>query len=95
MEYNRERKVMPELSRFLGIVIRMFASDHNPPHFHAIYNEYEAQFSISPLEVIKGKLPPRIQSLVIEWAAINQKELLNNWRNLQAKKETNKIKPLV
>lgn len=61
---------MPEISRFLGIVIRMFASDHNPPHFHAIYNDYEAQFSIELLEMIKGKLPPRIHGIVIEWASI-------------------------
>ena len=86
---------MPEISRFLGIVIRMFASEHNPPHFHAVYNEFEAQFSIDPLEIIEGKLPPRINGIVIEWASIHQKELLRNWKNLRDKQPTKKIKPLV
>ena len=86
---------MPEISRFLGIVIRMFASEHNPPHFHAIYNEFEAQFSINPLEVIKGELPPRIHGIVIEWASINQKALLSNWESLQNSQQIKKIKPLV
>lgn len=86
---------MPEISRFLGIVIRMFASEHNPPHFHAIYNEFEAQFSIDPLEMIEGKLPPRIHGIVIEWASIYKKEILQNWKNLRNKQPTNKIKPLV
>ena len=86
---------MLEISRFLGIVIRMFASEHNPPHFHAIYNKFEAQFSIDPLEIIEGKLPPRIHGIVIEWASIHQKEILQNWQNLRDKQPTKKIKPLV
>ena len=86
---------MPEISRFLGIVIRMFASEHNPPHFHAIYNEFEAQFSIDPLDIIKGKLPSRIHGIVVEWASIHQKELLQNWNNLRDRQPTKKIKPLV
>lgn len=57
---------MPELSRFLGIVIRMFYGDHGPPHFHAVYDKYEASFCIETLEVIKGNLPPRVKGLVIE-----------------------------
>lgn len=50
---------MPEVSRFLGISIKMYFSDHNPPHFHAFYGDDEAVFSIEPLEVIKGALKPR------------------------------------
>jgi len=86
---------MPEISRFLGIIIRMFAADHNPPHFHAVYDEFEAQFSIDPLELLKGKLPPRIHGIVIEWASIHQKELIENWNKLQDEKPIKKIKPLV
>lgn len=86
---------MPEISRFLGIVIRMFASEHNPPHFHAIYNEFEAQFSIDSLDIIEGKLPPRIHGIVIEWASIHQKEILQNWKNLRNRQPIKKIKPLV
>ena len=90
-----EREKMPEISRFLGIVIRMYPNEHNPPHFHAIYNEFEAQFSIDPLEIIEGKLPPRIHGIVIEWASIHQEALLQNWKNLRNKRPSKKIKPLV
>ena len=86
---------MPEISRFLGIVIRMFSSEHNPPHFHAVYNNFEAQFSIDPLEMLEGKLPPRIHGIIIEWASLHQKELMENWNKLQEEKPIKKIKPLV
>lgn len=86
---------MPEISRFLGIVIRMFVSEHNPAHFHAVYNEFEAQISIEHLEVIEGYLPPRIHGIVIEWASLHQKELLSNWNNLRHQLPAKKIKPLV
>lgn len=86
---------MPEISRFLGIVIRMFPSEHNPPHFHAVYNDYEAQFSIDPLELLEGKLPGRIHGIIIEWASSHQKELMDNWNKLRDEKPIKKIKPLV
>jgi hypothetical protein len=87
--------MMPELSRFLGIVIRMFFSDHNPPHFHVVYNDHEAQFSIENLKILEGNLPPRIHGLVIEWASMYQKELMDNWKKVQDEKPVKKIKPLV
>lgn len=86
---------MPEISRFLGIVIRMFSAEHNPPHFHAVYNDFEAQFLIDPLELLEGRLPARIHGLVIEWALIHQKELMDNWNKLQDERPIKKIKPLV
>jgi len=49
---------MPELSRFLGITIAMYYNDHNPPHFHVLYNEYDAEIEISNLTILEGKLPP-------------------------------------
>ena len=70
---------MPEICRFFGIVIRMFIDEHAPPHFHAVYGEHEAQIGISPLSVLRGKLPPRVLALVMEWAAIHQNELLADW----------------
>jgi hypothetical protein len=57
---------MPELSRFFGIVIRMFYSDHEPAHFHAIYGEYEVLFEIETLSVFRGSLPRRALALVLE-----------------------------
>lgn len=91
---------MPEISRFFGIVIRMFfiGAEHNPPHFHAYYGSESAIFSIKILEVLEGKLPPRVKGLVVEWAEIHKEELLEKWDLLQKDKfEKNKlkIKPLV
>lgn len=86
---------MPEISRFLGIVIAMYYSDHSPPHFHAIYGEYEALFSIEDLRIIKGKLPSRVMGLVIEWANLHKKELKKDWELCGTKIPPNKIKPLV
>ena len=55
---------MPEVSRFYGIIIKLFKlffADHPPPHFHAIYGEYNALFNLETLEIIEGDLPCREQ----------------------------------
>lgn len=57
---------MPEISRFLGIIIRMFYNEHNPPHFHVYYNEFHAEIEITTLDYLAGKLPNRIRILVVE-----------------------------
>jgi hypothetical protein len=67
---------MPEISRFLGIVIFMYFEEHNPPHFHVKYNEYKAIVEIQSLNVLAG-LPVKVRGLVEEWAELHQKELLN------------------
>jgi hypothetical protein len=85
---------MPEISRFYGIIIRMFHPDHPPPHFHAIYAEDEALITIDPIAVYQGKLPPRALSLVIEWAALHQAELQANWNSLRGGRAPAKIVPL-
>jgi hypothetical protein len=85
---------MPEISRFLGIIITMNYADHPPPHFHVRYGEYKAIVSIRPLAVIEGKLPPRVQGLIIEWAALCQDELLENWGRAQRRISLRKIAPL-
>ena len=86
---------MPELSRFLGIIIAMYFNDHNPPHFHVIYNEYDAEIEIKTLAVLGGKLPPRVLGLAMEWAELHKDELMDNWNLLQAGKEYIKIEPLI
>ena len=43
---RKENHEMPEISRFLGIVIAMFYNDHAPPHFHAMYGELEIRVDI-------------------------------------------------
>jgi len=85
---------MPEIARFYGIVIKMFYEDHNPPHFHAIYGEYEVLIDISTLAVFAGNLPPRALGLVIEWATQHQDELLNNWERARVQESLSKIEPL-
>ncbi len=86
---------MPQISRFLGIVIYMYFNEHAPPHFHAQYNEYEASIEISTMGVMEGKLPSKVLGLVIEWATEHQAELLANWEMLKATGNYQKIKPLV
>ncbi len=86
---------MPEISRFLGIVITMYHHDHNFPHFHARYNEFKGVFSIDDIEMIEGRMPDRIINIVLEWTKLHQQELLNNWRLAQQQKPLNKIEPLV
>jgi hypothetical protein len=86
---------MPEISRFLGIVIYMYFKDHNPPHLHVVYEKYEASIEIKDLKIIKGSLPPRILGFVVEWAMIHQDELLENWEAVKYLKTPKKIEPLI
>ncbi len=85
---------MPMISEFFGIYILMYFNDHAPPHFHAKYGEYEALIQISPLGLLKGDLPTRALSLVIEWAQIHKKELMENWNYAANNKKLHKISPL-
>lgn len=75
---------MPEIARFYGIVIRMFTRDHQPPHFHAVYAEWEACISIAGGEVTEGRLPNRALRLVRDWHALHREELTLNWDRGQA-----------
>lgn len=86
---------MPEISRFLGIVIYMYFNEHNPPHFHAEYNEFKASISIKTLGLIEGMLPSKVMSLVIEWAQEHQEELLKNWNSIKETGQYYRIDPLV
>jgi len=85
---------MPEISRFFGIVIKMFFDDHNPPHFHAEYSSDLALIDIRNLSVFSGRLPPRVMGLVIEWATIHQEELFVDWERARSQKDLLKISPL-
>jgi len=82
---------MPEISRFLGIVITMYFDEHNPPHFHIRYNEYRASMNIKNLNIITGTLPAKVRGLVEEWAELHEEELLKIWDT----KEFHRIAPLV
>ena len=85
---------MPELSRFFGIVIKMFWDDHNPPHFHAFYADEQALIDITSLSLFAGRLSPRALGLVIEWANLHQQELLVAWNRAQSQKALERIEPL-
>jgi hypothetical protein len=85
---------MPELSRFLGMVISIYFDDHNPPHFHVLYNEHEALISINDLTILNGSLPSRVLGLAMEWANLHKSELLENWDMVQRDGKFFKIEPL-
>ena len=72
---------MPVLARFYGIIIRMYfqQSEHNPPHFHAIYGEHMAEINIHNGEILEGYLPKKALEMVQEWNSINKNELLKMW----------------
>lgn len=85
---------MPTISAFYGILIQMFWADHAPPHFHALYGEYEALIDIRTLEVMRGKLPRRALTLVLEWASIHREELMEDWKLCESLRQPKKIDPL-
>jgi len=86
---------MPEICRFLGIVIMMYFNDHSPPHFHVRYESYRAIVEIDPMQLREGRLPPRVLGLVLEWAALHRDELRENWTRLSREGKFVKIPPLV
>jgi hypothetical protein len=88
---------VPEISRFFGIVIRMFAelgSPHHVAHFHAYYQDGVGIFSIDPVELIAGSLPMRQRRLVEAWAELRQAELRADWQRLQEGRKPTPVEPL-
>ena len=79
---------MPILSRFYGIVIRMYfqQAEHNPPHIHALYGDDMAEVDIRTGEIIEGDLPPKASMMVREWIELNKIDLLNIWETQEFKK---------
>ena len=85
---------MPEISRFFGLIITLNYNDHAPPHFHVRYGEFKALVGIQSLALLQGQLPPRAHGLTVEWAALHQRELLEDWELARQQAPLNKIKPL-
>ncbi len=88
---------MPELSRFFGIIIRMYMEagvQHHRPHFHAYYGDDVAVYSLDTIEVLAGQLPKRQQRLIEAWAELRQTELEASWQRLQAGQPPEPIAPL-
>jgi muramidase (phage lysozyme) len=88
---------MPEISRFFGIIIRMYweaTAPHHTPHFHAYYQDDVAVYSVAPIELIAGSLPRRQRRLVEAWAELHGAELQDDWNRLQSGRTPAPIDPL-
>lgn len=84
---------MPEISRFLGIVIGMFYNEHGVPHFHAVYGDHEVSVEVES-GTVHGQFPARAERLVLEWAALHKAELLENWQLARRGQVLKRIAPL-
>jgi hypothetical protein len=87
--------VMPVISKFYGIVIRMLFIQPFVAHFHAFYGDNELVVGINPLKILQGEAPGRVRSMVIEWALQHQRELLEDWSRLGRAQGAQPIEPLV
>ena len=86
--------MLPDISRFYGVSIKMYPADHAPAHFHVLYGDHEALFSIDTLEMFRGDLPRRAVPLVLEWALVHRDELRASWAQAQAGKPLLPVPPL-
>ena len=79
---------MPIISSFFGITIKMYFAqkEHNPPHFHAFYNEYVGVIDINSGKMLEGNLPKKALELINEWLILNKKDILNIWSSQEFKK---------
>ena len=84
---------MPTISQFLGITIMMFLDEHNPPHFHAKYQDYNVIVEIKT-GIVKGKFPPRALRHLLEWTDLHKDELIENWNKAREGKDLDKIEGL-
>jgi len=84
---------MPEISRFLGIVIGIFYSEHGVAHFHAVYGEHEISVEIES-GTMHGEFPARASRLVLEWANLHKQELIENWQLARHGQPLKRIAPL-
>ena len=82
---------MPEICRFLGIVITMYFNEHEPAHLHVRYNEYRGTFDLNTLNIRDGSVPAKVRGLVEEWVELHQAELIEMWQT----KDFHKLEPLV
>lgn len=87
------RQTMPEISRFFGIVIAMFYTEHGAPHFHARYGEYKASIEIET-GTMHGSLPPRVTAMLVEWREQHAAELLQNWQRARQSQPLEPVPPL-
>lgn len=84
---------MPSISMFYGIIIYMYYRDHYPPHFHAVYQDFKAVYTLDG-ELMEGKMPAGQNKLIAAWAVIHADELRANWELAEAQEKLYKIEPL-
>lgn len=85
---------MPALCMFYGIIISMYNNgEHNPPHFHAKYQDYNATFDFDG-KLKEGKMPKAQRKLIVAWAEIHKDELIANWELAMNEQPLYKIEPL-
>jgi len=84
---------MPEICRFLGIVIAMYYNDHDPAHFHAVYGSFEITVEVET-GITRGTFPPRALAHVQEWRELHSMDLLQNWQLARKREPLNKVPPL-
>jgi hypothetical protein len=70
---------LPTIAYFLGIAVRMFFNDHDPPHFHVRYQGYRARILIGDGTVADGHLPPTVARLLRQWTTLRREALMRNW----------------
>lgn len=92
--FTEDQLVLPTVSRFYGIVIRIYFDDHDPPHFHAIYGENRAIFEIATGGILHGQLPPKAVGMVSEWARLHHRELMDDWFRARKRQPLVAIDPL-
>lgn len=85
---------MPTISMFLGIIIRMYNNgEHNPPHFHAFYQGFEATFNLDG-EIVSGEMPKKQIKFISAWSEIHRDELSANWELAMSEEPLFRIDPL-
>ena len=82
---------MPTIAYFLGVAVRMFFNDHDPPHFHVRYQGYRARILIASGEIIDGRLPPTVARLVKEWTVLRRDALMRNWIAARSDRQLERI----
>jgi hypothetical protein len=86
---------MPEICRFFGIIITMYADDHNPPHFHARHGDFRAMIDIVKGDIIEGSMPRKSLRLIQAWVEIHRDQLMANWNEGQSENPNfSRIEPL-
>jgi hypothetical protein len=86
--------MVPIISVFLGLVVRVFHADHPPPHLHVQYGEHDAVVDIATGRTLAGHLPPRARALLVEWLRLRRRDIMRAWLDAQAMRPPRRVRPL-